>query len=360
MERRGDQGGSEIRPTFRAERLLAWCTHVLVAAGVSPAHASLVAESLVAANLRGVDSHGVHLLASYLEQIRTGDVEARETGAIATESGACLVYDGRNGLGQVIAEICCGHAIRLAREHGLGMVTARESNHFGAAAFWARRMAEAGQIGLVFCNASPIVAPWQGKEGRFGTNPICMAIPVGKRDPWLLDMATTTVAANKIFKAWTNHEPSIPEGWAMDREGIPTTGTAAAYEGLLMPLGGYKGSGLAMMVEILCGVISGGAMSTQLGGLRVRGKRFRASQTFIAIDVLRMQPEFRKRADWLIEQVKSAAPASGYEEVLVANEPELRMERLRRAEGIPIADGTYEALRKQAALVGVDDSALRV
>jgi LDH2 family malate/lactate/ureidoglycolate dehydrogenase len=341
-----------------ADRLRAWSERVLVAAGVEAGHAYLVAESLVAANLRGVDSHGIHLLASYLGQIREGDVDARQTGAVAIESGACLVYDGRNGLGQVISEICCGHAIRLAQEHGLGMVTARESNHFGAAAFWARRMATAGHIGLVFCNASPIVAPWQGKEGRFGTNPICMAVPVGKRDPWLLDMATTTVAANKIFKAWTNHEPSIPAGWAMDRDGIPTTSTEAAYEGLLMPLGGYKGSGLAMMVEILCGVIGGGAMSTQLGGLRVRGKRFRASQTFIAIDVMRMQPEFRERADWLIEQVKSAAPASGYEEVLVANEPELRTERLRVAEGIPVPDGTWEALRKEAALVGVDESGL--
>jgi LDH2 family malate/lactate/ureidoglycolate dehydrogenase len=342
-----------------ADRLRAWSEHVLVAAGVDRAPARLVAESLVAANLRGVDSHGIHLLASYLEQIRAGDVDAGQTGEIATESGACLVYDGRNGLGQVIADICCGHAIRLTQEHGLGMVTARESNHFGAAAFWARRIAAAGQIGLVFCNASPIVAPWQGKEGRFGTNPICMAIPVGRRDPWLLDMATTTVAANRIFKAWTNREPAIPAGWAMDKDGIPTTSTDAAYEGLLMPLGGYKGSGLAMMVEILCGMIGGGAMGTQLGGLRVRGKRFRASQTFIAIDVLRMQPEFRERADWLIGQVKSASPASGYAEVLVANEPELRMERLRLAEGIPIPDGTYEALRREAALVGVDDSALR-
>jgi LDH2 family malate/lactate/ureidoglycolate dehydrogenase len=346
-------------PVVAADRLRAWSERVLAAAGVDGAHAALVAESLVAASLRGVDSHGIHLLPSYLDRIHTGDVDAHQTGVIATESGACLVYDGGNGLGQVVADICCGHAIRLAREHGLGMVTARESNHFGAAAFWAMRMAAAGLIGLVLCNASPIVPPWQGKEGRFGTNPICMALPVGKRDPWLLDMATTTVAANKIFNAWTNHEQSIPAGWAMDRDGIHTTSTAAAYEGLLMPLGGYKGSGLAMMVEILCGVMGGGAMSTQLGGLRVRGQRFRVSQTFMAIDVFRMQPEFRERADWLIDQVKSAAPASGYTEVLVANEPELRMERLRLAEGIPIPDGTYEALVQGAARVGVNDDELR-
>ena len=284
-------------------------------------------------------------------------MDPAQTGEIVTESGACLVYDGRNGLGQVVADTCCDHAIRLASEHGAGIVSARESNHFGAAAYWAMKIAEAGQVGLVFCNASPIVAPWQGREGRFGTNPVCMAVPwregTGKHSQWLLDMATTTVAANKIFKAHVNREPSIPSGWAMDREGVPTTDTEAAYAGLLMPLGGYKGSGLAMMVEILCGVLSGGAMSTELGGLRVRGKRFRASQAFIAIDVHRMQPDFEGRIDWLIGHVKSARPAAGFDEVLVANEPELRTRRKRLAEGIPIPDGTWDALVRGAAKLGV-------
>jgi LDH2 family malate/lactate/ureidoglycolate dehydrogenase len=343
-------------PLVAAARLREWSGRVLRAAGVAAEHAALLAESLVASNLRGVDSHGIHLLASYLDQIYAGDVDIAAVGQVAVESGACVVYDGCNALGQVVASACVDHAIRLAETFGLGMVTARESNHFGAAAWWANRIARTGKIGLVFCNASPIVPPWQGKEGRFGTNPICMAVPAGRREPWLLDMATTTVAANKVFKAYTNHEPSIPAGWAMDKDGIPTTDTQAAYNGLLMPLGGYKGSGLAMMVEILCGVIGGGAMSTELGGLRVRGKRFRASQTFLAIDVLRMQPDFRERIDWLIAEVKSAAPASGYNEVLVANEPELRTERARLAAGIPVAEGTYEALRTAAARVGVTEA----
>jgi len=339
-------------PTVSASVLREWTLGVLEAAGVAVGHAGLVADSLVAASLRGVDSHGIHLLVSYLEQIASLDVDITAEGEIVTESGACLVYDAGNGLGQVIADICSGHAIRLARQYGLGMVTARESNHFGTAGYWAMKIAAAGQIGLVFCNASPIVAPWQGREGRFGTNPICMAVPVGKRDPWMLDMATTTVAANKIFKAHTNREPSIPAGWAMDKDGVPTTDTEAAYAGLLMPLGGYKGSGLAMMVEILCGAISGGAMSTELGGLRIRGKHFRASQTFMAIDVARMQPDFAERVDWLIGTVKDTAPASGFDEVLVANEPELRTMRKRLQKGIPIPDGTWEALLKGAARVG--------
>lgn len=341
-------------PVVTAARLSAWSQKALVAAGVRPEHAALVADSLVAANLRGVDSHGIHLLASYLDQIAAGDVDPLATGEVISEAGGCLVYHGRNGLGQVVSDICVSHAIRLAEAHGIAIVTARESNHFGSAAWWARRMAETGKLGLAFCNASPIVAPWQGKEGRFGTNPICMAVPVGRRDPWLLDMATTTVAANRIFKSYNNREPDIPAGWAMDKDGIPTTNTDAAYAGLLMPLGGYKGSGLAMMVEILCGVLSGGAMATELGGLRYRGKPFRASQTFLAIDVMRMQPEFRDRIDWLIDEVKSAAPAAGFDEVLVANEPELRTEKYRREHGLPIPDGTWAGLMKSAAVFGVD------
>src|ERR1019366_9143830 len=116
-------------PIIAASRLRAWSERVLIAAGVDAAPSALIAESLVAASLRGVDSHGIHLLASYLAQIRAGDVDIAQTGEVATESGACLVYDGRNALGQVVADICCRHAIRLARAHGLGMVTARESNH---------------------------------------------------------------------------------------------------------------------------------------------------------------------------------------------------------------------------------------
>src|ERR1043165_6106495 len=181
------------------------------------------------------------------------------------------------------------------------MVTSRESNHFGAAAWWAQKMRAAGQIGIVMCNASPIVPPWQGREGRLGTNPICMSVP----GPWLLDMATTTVAAGRIFKAYLNNQPEIPTGWAFDSAGVPTTNTADAYKGMLMPLGGYKGSGLAMMVEILCAVLSGGAMANELGGIRFRGKLVRVSQTFLAIDIARFMPveEFTARMEKLIHLI---------------------------------------------------------
>jgi len=252
-----------------------------------------VAECLVASNLRGVDSHGIQLLPFYIDQLLAGEMDASADGEVISEFGSCLLMDGRNGLGQWVADTCCRHAIRIARAQGLALVVARESNHFGAAAGWAQKMRDAGQIGIVMCNASPIVPPWQGKEGRLCTNPICMSVP----GPWLLDMATTTVAAGRIFKAFLNDQSEIPAGWAFDSEGVPTTDTKQAYSGMLMPLGGYKGSGLAMMVEILCSVLGGGAMSTEIGGIRFRGRTVRVSQTFIAIDVARFMPleEFTAR-----------------------------------------------------------------
>jgi LDH2 family malate/lactate/ureidoglycolate dehydrogenase len=342
-----------------AQELRAFVERICRAAGVAPETSRLLAVSLVAANLRGVDSHGVQLLHYYLEQIEWGDVNPSATGRVVSEDGSCLLYDGENGIGQAVAEICCGHAVRIARERGMAMVVARESNHFGACAYWAQKMSAAGQIGIVFCNASSMVPPWQGKATRFGTNPICMSVPGGEELPWLLDMATTTVAAGKIYKAGINGRPEIPAGWAMDSEGVPTTSTEAALKGLLMPLGGYKGSGLAMMVEILCSVLSGGAMSTELGGIRIRGRAMRVSQAYIAIDVQRFLPpeEFTARMDKLIRMVKSAPPARDYSEVLVAGDPEYRAEARRAAEGIPIEAGTWRSLVEAAAKLGVHPDA---
>ena len=273
-------------PVLSAPDLTRFVEAILTAAGVPPHKAAIAARSLVGANLRGVDSHGILLAPRYVDKIRAGEIDVHADGEVISESGACLLFNGQNGVGQWISETCCEHAVRIAQSIGIGMVVARDSNHFGAAAWWAQKIRDRGMIGIVFCNASPLVPPWQGKKGRIGTNPICMAVP----GPWLLDMATTTVAANRIFKESVNGREEIPAGWALDSEGVPTTSTATAIKGLLMPLGGHKGSGLGMMVEILCAVLAGTAMSTEVGGIRVAGKPSRTSQMFLAIDVARFMP----------------------------------------------------------------------
>jgi LDH2 family malate/lactate/ureidoglycolate dehydrogenase len=338
-------------PLVSAASLTQFSEEILTAAGVPAAKAAIAAQCLVASNLRGVDSHGIQLLPFYIDQLLAREMDPQADGQVISESGACLHFDGQNGIGQWIADTCCRHAIRLARDAGIGFVVARESNHFGAAAWWAQKIRDAGQIGIVMCNASPIVPPWQGREGRLGTNPICMSVP----GPWLLDMATTTVAAGKIFKAFLNHQPEIPAGWAFDSSGVPTTDTATAYKGMLMPLGGYKGSGLAMMVEILCAVLGGGAMANEIGGIRFRGRTVRVSQMFLAIDIARFMPveEFTARMEKLVGIMKSTAIAPGYDEILVAGDPEWRIEAQRLRDGIPIAEGNWDALVKAAQSVGV-------
>jgi LDH2 family malate/lactate/ureidoglycolate dehydrogenase len=339
-----------------ADSLSRFILAVSHAMGLSPRAARLMADSLVSANLRGVDSHGVHLLPHYVAQLKAGNISVKAEGRRVWESGGCLHFDGQNGIGQIIASRCCAEAVRLAYEHGLGMVVARNSNHFGAAAFWGQRLSNSGMIGIVMCNASPTVPPWQGKQGRVGTNPLCISVPSSGEGAWLLDMSTTTVALNKILRVVAEGESQLPTGWALDAEGVPTRDPATALKGLLMPLGGYKGSGLGMLVEILCGVLSGGAISSDVGGLYILDRPMRVSQMFLAIDVTRFMPleRFQSRMESLIRKVKSAAPAQGYDEVLVAGDPERRSQEQRRTEGIPIGSKLWGRLRELADELGIE------
>ncbi len=337
-----------------AAPLTAFARSILEAAGVPPLTAALVSESLVSANLRGVDSHGVQLLIWYTEQIAAGNVDIHRAGHIVSENGACMQYDGDNGIGQLISDTCCDHAIRLAREHGLGLVVARNSTHFGAAAWWAQKLARENLLGNVMCNATALVAPWQGREKMLGTNPICMAVP--GPNTVLLDMATTTVALNRVYKAVLSGDKTIPAGWAMDAEGNPTTDAQTALDGLPMPLGGYKGTGLAIMVEILCAVLSGGAMLTDVGGIRVQNVLgMNASQMFLAVDVSRFMPldEFMERMQFIRETVTSSRPAAGFDEVMIAGDPEWRMEQARLRDGIPVSNGIWQQLSTLAARLNV-------
>jgi LDH2 family malate/lactate/ureidoglycolate dehydrogenase len=233
------------------------------------------------------------------------------------------------------------------------MVTARDSSHFGASAWWAQKLAAAGFIGIVTCNATPLVAAWQGLDKILGTNPICMAVP--GPNTFLLDMATTTVALNRIHKAILSGDTEIPQGWAMDAEGNPTTDPQVALRGLPMPLGGYKGSGLALMVEVLCAVLSGGAMMTEVGGLRVNARPMRVSHFFLAVDPARFLPmeQFQARMQRMRETVTGSKPAAGFSEVLIAGDPEWRSDEQRRRNGVPIARGIWRELTQLAESLNV-------
>jgi LDH2 family malate/lactate/ureidoglycolate dehydrogenase len=226
-----------------------------------------------------------------------------------------------------------------------------------ADSWWGEKLARAGFIGIVMSNACPAVAPWQGKTAILGTNPLCVAVPGhGGRGRWLLDMATTTVALGKLTHASHLNRTVIPREWGfLDAQGEPTTDTAAAQRGAPTPTGGYKGTALAMMVEILCAGLSGGSMTTELPVYRTGGDPLGISHTFIAIDPTRFLPagEFETRMDRLAGLVKAAEPKTDYTEVLLAGEPEWRCEEVRTATGIPVPVPLWAKLTALAAELNV-------
>ena len=337
--------------SLRARPLSDFCRRLLIALGTPEAHGRIVSDSLVEANLRGVDSHGIQMLVTYITQLRAGGINVGTAGKVARKSGACLLYDGRNGLGQVVADRCTDHVLRLVQRSGAAVVVARNSNHFGAGAYWGERIARSGCIGIVLSNACPAVAPWGGNSAKLGTNPICVAAPGTASGRWLLDMATTTVALGKVGHAAYLGQPKIPAEWGfLDRKGRPTTGTTEAQRGQPTPIGGYKGTGLAMMAEVLCAVLSGGFMATQLPVFRTGGDPLGISHFFLALDPRRFLPtgEFERRMGGLANIIKSAKPAKGFKEVLIAGEPEWRAKRKRSREGIPIPKKLWEQLTKIA------------
>jgi len=343
--------------TLQGAALIGFCSGLLRALGAPEGHSHLVAESLVAANLRGVDSHGIQMLATYIQQIRAGGINVPTFGNVVKEDGVCLHYDGENGLGQVVADRCTDHAIRIAKALGVAVVVTKGSNHFGAGAWWGEKLARAGLLGIVMSNACPAVAPWQGKTPILGTNPLCVAVPgLNGKGRWLLDMATTTVALGKLANAGHLNQPAIPLWWGfLDPDGKPTTDTTAAQRGAPTPFGTYKGTGIALMVEILCAGLSGGAMTTELPVYRTGEDPIGISHSFIAIDPARFMPagEFEARMERLGDSVKAAVPAAGFDEVLLTGEPEWRCEKIREHTGIPVPVKLWKQLSAIGDELGV-------
>ena len=240
--------------------------------GMNDADAALLADSLVAADLTGVHSHGVLRVPEYVKKLTVGGVNPQGTPFIARDSGACLVVDGDNSMGQIGASFAMRQAIERAKTTGIAAVAVRGSNHCGAMAYYALRAAQEDMIGIATTNALPTMAPWGGAERLLGINPLGVAIPAGEEPSIVYDAAFSGSAHGKIRvyqqKGWT-----LPEGWAMDRDGTPTTDPAAAIDGLLMPIGGFKGTGLAMLMGILSSMLSGAAYGTELGDMEARPHR---------------------------------------------------------------------------------------
>lgn len=302
---------------------------------------------MVQTDLRGVDSHGIGMLPRYVEWIREGFIEPAAEPKIVRDDGATALVDGQKGLGHYPSSVAMELAIVKARMFGVGVVAVRNSNHFGAAANYSMLALAHDMIGLATTN-SPYVAmvPTFGRTPMLSTNPISLAAPTGSETPFVLDMATTTVAIGKLRVAARWGQP-IPEGWATDPAGRPTTDPEVALaHRLLSPLGGsralggHKGYGLGLMVDILSGVLSGAVYGPRFFRSDMpEQKLHNVGHCFAAIAPARFRPieEFKADLDDLLRSLKESPKAEGEARIYTAGEPEAECERRRLREGIPLA-----------------------
>lgn len=343
-------------PTVDAAALQRYIAAIFAAHGVPPADAERTAQCLVEADLRGVASHGVGRVPIYTERLRRGLVNARPQLALRPLTPVAAQLDADNALGFISATRAMDAAIGMAREFGIGMVWVHRSTHFGMAASYLLQAVRAGYAAFVFTNASRAMPVWGGRTPFLGTSPFAFAAPGGDRQPPIvLDMATSVVARGKIRRAAQKGEP-IPAGWALDAQGQPTTDAAAAYEGLILPLGGPKGSGLSLMMEVLSGVMSGAAFG---GEVRNQYIDFEAPQD-VGHCMLALRPElavgpeaYRQRMDALVQRAKASPRVDPAQDILMPGEPEARAEAQRRAIGIPLLGEDVAMLQKEGARVGI-------
>ncbi|MFG1424560.1 Ldh family oxidoreductase [Roseixanthobacter glucoisosaccharinicivorans] len=337
------------------QKLTAFAAELLAAAGLCPAHAALSAECLVFADLRGTESHGVSRLPSYAAAVRRGLLNTAPNIAITPLAPGAARVDGDNAVGFVTAQRAMQEAVNLAKTQGIGAASVLHGNHFGVGAFFAAEAMAQDCIAMIMCNAAPAVAPWGSRVATLGTNPLTLGVPGGTFAPLLLDMATSVVAKGRIRLAAARGE-AIPADWALTAQGEATTDAAAAMDGVLLPLGGPKGSGLALFIDLLSGVLSGAAFGLQTRNMYQEGDGMpNVGYFFVAIHIPAFMPMemFRARYDMLMRDVKAGPPAAGFSEILLPGERASAAAERGRREGVAIADTTLAALAKAAQDFGI-------
>jgi len=338
-----------------APALLDFATDVYAHAGVPEADARLLADTLVQADLWGHQSHGVLRLGWYLARLRSGAMRTVTAPEFVMDSGTVAVIDGQHGVGQVLAARAADEAIRRAREHGIGAVGVRNSNHFGTAMYYTLRAPRAGCVAFLATNASPSMAPWGGREKILGNNPWSIAAPAGRHAPMVMDIANSGVARGKVYLARQRGE-LIPEGWAINAAGAPTTDAQEAIDGIILPMAQHKGYIISMMMDVLAGVLTGSGFGAQVHGPYQADQLSRCGHLMIAIDVAAFQPpdEFAARMEQLVAAIKSVPVAAGFDEVFYPGEIEARNDVRQRREGIVLPADTLADLANIARENGLD------
>jgi uncharacterized oxidoreductase len=333
-------------PTVFAEPLREMLTKIFVAVGVPEPEAVLVADHLVEAELAGVTSHGIIRVPQYVQAVQQGQVVPDAQVTVKKETLATAVLDGHHGFGQVTARRAMDHALVLADRSGIGAVTLVNCSHTGRLGSYTEHAAHQGKIGMTMVNAGghgQWVAPFGGTAGRLSTNPISIAVPTGKDFPLVLDIATSAAPEGKVRALRAAGKP-VPEGWVMDATGAMTTDPADLYgppRGALFPVGGHKGFGLALMIDILAGGLSGAGCCIDAGA-PLAGKTDGVFLLAVNVEAFCAPAEFQEQVRQLVRHVKSSPPqAGGFTEVLVPGELEAKRRQQRLREGIPLDEGIW-------------------
>jgi LDH2 family malate/lactate/ureidoglycolate dehydrogenase len=342
-------------------RLVDWkalrdvCQRLLEAEHLSQEDAFICADNLVDADLTGVESHGVSRLKNYMKRLSTGVVSATGEITVLQEHAASLAIDGGNTMGMVSSAFAMKRCIEKAKESGSCFATVKGSNHYGMAAYYVAMATEAGMVAITGTNAPPNLAPWGSSQKYMGTNPIAFGAPTRTR-PIILDMAPSVVAMGKIILA-AKLGKTIPEGWVVDQQGNPTTDPVIGQYGTLLPIGGAKGSGLAIFGEILSGVLSGSKWGPHINNF---WSDFENPQDvghfFLAVDIEKFieYEAYLSRITQLVDEIKGLPKSPDADEIFMPGEIEIRKREERKRDGIQLAESVYAELAELAQTYNVE------
>jgi LDH2 family malate/lactate/ureidoglycolate dehydrogenase len=322
---------------IQAGRLREVSVQILKGLNATQDEAELVADCLVRAEMRGIDTHGVYFLKLLSDRVDVHMIRIPTELKVVREDGTTSILDGGNGLGQVAAHRAMKMSIQKARELGIGLTLVRNTNHIGILAFYTLMAAEEGMVGIVMSNSAPSMSPWGGTEPFLGTNPISIAIPGSSRSPVVLDMSSSVVARGKIRRAQRMKE-SIPLGWALDETGTPTTDPVAALKGTLLPIGGPKGYGLALMIDALAGLLSGSRYGPEVKTFHQPLGPTGIGVFTTAIDIERFMPlhQFKALMTSYVGSIKKTKKVKNISQIYLPGEIELEKEEKSITEGIEL------------------------
>ncbi|WP_128426141.1 Ldh family oxidoreductase [Gudongella oleilytica] len=326
-----------------------FCIEVLTKAGVKLEEAEIISETLLFAELRNIKSHGIVRLPTYVKRLENAAVNQNaEMRFLENKAAAVSVLDADNGMGQVAGYKAMKAAIDIARIYGIGLVAVKNSNHFGVASYFSMLASKDDMIGLVMTNASPAIAPFGTKTPLLGTNPLTVAVPAKKGKPIVLDMSMSTVARGKIRMAALQNK-EMPLDWGLDKDGNPTSDPSEALLGSLVPIGGVKGSGLSLIIDLLTGALTGTSSLGEVKNITDMSGPSKTSHLFIAINIGAFMDidEYKERVDDAISKIKSLPP-KGDNEIFMAGEIEQNLMEKRLAEGIPVDIEVVAELNKLA------------